>query len=354
MEIVAVDLGYGYVKAISSTGKQVLFPSLVGSGYERGLINLFGGSSNDLSNIHVREQNEDFFVGDLAKESRSQSRIFERERFNHKYTHILLNVAIQLVIGENTNAVKVVTGLPLDFYGSQAKDFQKSIIGVQPELEWKSGSVSGKRKVAIEQALVFPQGAAAIFAALIDENGRPVYPELMKEGTIIGLIDIGFRTTDFVVVEMQKGGSFVPKTKLSGTVDEGVINLYREIQQAYKTKTGGADLNESYVDRIIRDRRLHYRGEKIDFSSVIGTSMQAITANIVDRLKSVWAEESDLFDAIFLAGGGGEVFAEQFQPAFDYRLKTIPSNQFANATGYLRLGRAIFRADQTAPATRHG
>lgn len=348
MEHVAVDLGYGFVKAMSSNGNQVLFPSLVGNGYERGLMNLFGDSHHDLSNIHVKIQGEDYFVGELAKESRSLSRIFERERFNHKYTHILLNVAIQLVTGNDAKAVRIVTGLPLDFYQSQAKDFQNAITGVQPEVEWESGPALGKRKVSIEQALVFPQGAAAIFAALMDQDGRFVYPELMKKGILVGLVDIGFRTTDFVVVEMRQGGSFVPRAKLSGTVDEGVVNLYRDIRQAYKTKTGGVDLSEMYVDRIIRDKSVSYRGQKIDFSHVIETSLQGITANIVDRLKSVWAEESDLFDAIFLAGGGGELFSSHLQPAFDYRLKTIPSSQFANAIGYSRLGQAIFRETQVS------
>jgi len=348
MEIVAIDLGYGYVKAISSSGKQVLFPSIVGSGYQRGLVNVFGDLNQDISNMHVKVQGEDYFVGELAKESRSQSRIFERERFNHRYTHILLNVAIQLIIDENTSAVKVVTGLPLDFYQSQAKDFQTSIMVVQPELEWQSGPVSGNRKVSIEEAFVFPQGASAIFAALMDNEGKPVHGDLMREGSIIGLIDIGFRTTDFVVVEMKQGGSFVPKTKLSGTVDEGVFNLYREIKQAYKNKTGGADLSDFYVDRILRDKELTYRGEKIDFSQIINNSLQAITANIVDRLKATWAEESDLFDAIFLAGGGGELFAEPFQPAFDNRLKTIASSQFANAIGYARLGKAVFQDEGTS------
>ncbi|GGK06283.1 hypothetical protein GCM10007063_30990 [Lentibacillus kapialis] len=45
MEIVAVDLGYGCVKAISSSGKQILFLLIVGNGYERGLMNLFGDTS---------------------------------------------------------------------------------------------------------------------------------------------------------------------------------------------------------------------------------------------------------------------------------------------------------------------
>src|SRR5699024_5322832 len=106
----------------------------------------------DLSKIHVNVQGEEYFVGEMAKSSRSPSRIFERERFNHKYTHVLLNIAIHLVANENTKSVKVITGLPLDFFKSQYKDFKNSITGIQPELEWKSGPVFGNRKIAIEQA----------------------------------------------------------------------------------------------------------------------------------------------------------------------------------------------------------
>lgn len=94
---VAVDLGYGFVKAIFSTGKRVVFPSLVGKGHDRGLTIMFGEEKNDLLNIHVVYKGESYFVGELAKESRSLSRIFERERFEHLYTHILLNTAVQLV-----------------------------------------------------------------------------------------------------------------------------------------------------------------------------------------------------------------------------------------------------------------
>lgn len=343
MEKVSVDLGYGFVKALSSTGKRVLFPSLVGRGYERGISDIFGDTLEDLKNMHIHFQNDDYFVGELAKESRSTSRIFERERFSHIYTHILLNTAIQLVVSDTADSVQLATGLPLDFHKAQSKEFQKAITGIHPEIEWKSGPFRKlKREIKIEQAMVFPQGAAAIFSALINHYGKFIYPHLMKEGTLIALIDIGFRTTDFVVVEIQQGGSFIPKVKLSGTVDEGVINLYRDIRQAFKIQTGGADINEFYIERILRDSFLMYKGKKLDFNDVIYNSKKSITANIVDRLKGVWAEESDLFDAIFLAGGGGELFAPFIQPLFDNRLTRISESQFANAIGYLRLGKAIF------------
>lgn len=338
---VSVDLGYGYVKAISSEGKRTLFPSLVGKGYDRGISSLFQDQANDIKNIEVVYEDENYFVGELAKESRSVSRIFERERFSHVYTNILLNIAVQ-VVGSETDHVTVSTGLPLDFYQSQAKEFQESILGMQPVIEWKSGVLAGKQKrIHVDQAFVFPQGASAIFSALINHHGSFVYPHLMDEGSLIALIDIGFRTTDFVVVEIQENGSFSPMAKLSGTIDEGVVNLHRDIRQAYKTKTGGADLNEFHMSRILRNGVIKYKGKEIDFKEIISASKKSIATNISDRLKSVWVEEADLFDAIFLAGGGGSLFESTIQPHFEGRLSIIKESQFANAIGYLRLGKLL-------------
>lgn len=340
---VAVDLGYGFVKAISSTGKRVVFPSLVGKGHDRGLTNMFGEEKNDFLNIHVVYKGEGYFVGELAKESRSLSRIFERERFEHLYTHILLNTAVQLVTEGKSGSIKLSTGLPLDFYRAQAKDFQQSIKGVHPVLEWESGSLAGcKEQINIEDALVFPQGASAVYSALFNHEGKLTYPQYMNEGALIGLIDIGYRTTDFVVVEIQANNGFMPKTKLSGTIDDGVINLTRDIRQAFKVQTGGADLNEFHLNRAMQDGRLTYKGKTLNFEEMIHTSKKSIAMNIVDRLKNVWGEESDLFDAIFLAGGGGELFEPFIQKPFDDRLIKIQESQFANAIGYLRLGNSIF------------
>ncbi|WP_067729906.1 ParM/StbA family protein [Oceanobacillus damuensis] len=345
MENVAVDLGYGYVKAIASSGKRVVFPSLVGKGYARSLTSVLGDIPRDMKNIHLTIQEDDYFVGELATESRSVSRIFERERFSHVYTKILLNTAIQLV--SDSEIIHLSTGLPLDFYQSQAKEFRQSVQGMQPVVHWLTGPFEKKeRRINIRQALVFPQGASAIFSALINHEGRYTYPHLMKESSLIALIDIGFRTTDFVVVEIQENGSFIPMAKLSGTVDEGVINLHRDIRQAYKVQTGGADLNEFFISRILTNENLRYKGKSLDFSGVIYKSKQSIAANIADRLKAVWAEESDLFDGLFLAGGGGELFEPFIQPHFDNRMERINECQFANAIGYLRLRKAIFDQQQ--------
>lgn len=342
---VAVDLGYGFVKGISElNGNRCLFPSIVGTGFDRNIGNVFGEKSGqDLSSMHINYKGEDYFVGELAKESKNSSRIYEQERFRHEYTKILLNVATQILTHGKVSEINLSTGLPLSFYKTQAKEFQQSILGMQPTIKWKSGMFTNEElRVNIKDAVVFPQGASAIYSALINREGKYSYPELMEEGTLIALIDIGYRTTDFVVVEMNKNGSFRPRLDLTNTIDDGVSNLHWDLEQSFKERTGGADLNEYHKARILRNKFIRYRGNKVDFEDVIINSNKSISTNIADRLKAHWAEESDLFDAIFLAGGGGSEFENYIQSHFDNRLILIEENQFANAIGYYRFGKAHF------------
>lgn len=342
---ISVDIGYGYVKAISSeTGKRIVFPSLVGRGHELGIASLFSEKKNPIENIHISYEGNDYFVGDLAeRESRSVSRIFEQERFEHMYTKILLNTAIHLVTDGRVKNVYVSTGLPLDFYQSQRKSFRKSILGIQPLIEWRSGELTNQTiRLNIENAQVFPQGASAIFSALVNSKSRFTFPHLMNTGNLIALIDIGYRTTDYVVVEIKEDSSFVPKVRLSGTIDDGVVNLHQQIEQAYRSKTGGADLIEYHKMRILNNGYITFKGKRINFTDTIESSKQTIATNISDRLKAAWVEESDLFDKIFLAGGGGKLFNKYLQSHFDNRISLIEESQFANAIGYLRLGNKVF------------
>ena len=349
MNIVSVDLGYGYIKAVSSNGKKVLFPSLVGRGHDRTLSGLFYSPNNDLTECHFKINGEHYFIGELAKrESSTSTRIFEQDRYTHEYTRILLNAAIQLVSDENV--VRLVTGLPLDFYQSQAKEVKSKIQGIYPELEWVSGPL-GKvnRKISVEQALVFPQGAGAILSALLSEQLTPVYPELMEAGVKVGLVDIGFRTTDYIVVEMQGKGMFKPLPNLSGTIDNvGVNNLYKDILRAYKDMTGGADLKEEYIDRIIRQKMIKFRGQPLKFHHVIESSLSGTCTRMVDVLKLAWANDLDLLDAVFIAGGGGELYYPYLNPHFNHQLQKVEDSQFANATGYLKLGRAMWQTAEAA------
>lgn len=341
MENVAVDLGYGYVKAISSNGNKVVFPSVIGDGFkELELANMYTGSNTEegLHNICVEIKGKRYFVGELAeKESSTKTRVYEKERFNNEYAKILINVAIQLV--SESDFVNVFTGLPLDFYSSQSKDFQKSLTGIHHAIDWKSGPINYERKINVENAFIFPQGASALYVALINRQGNFNYPEIMKAGDNIALIDVGFRTTDYVVVEVKENGAFPPISKLSGTVDEGINTLYNGVKQIIKNITGGSEVSESQIEKAINRQYFTYKGEKRELHDSIKGIKENIAASITDEIKTTWTNEFDLFAGAFLAGGGSILLDSFIQPNFDNRLILMNESQLSNVVGYMRLGK---------------
>lgn len=344
VEIVSVDVGYGYVKTISSSGKEVIFPSVVGSGRERGMANFLEEDKNrfDLSEIHIKLDNRHYYIGEMAlKNSLDNTRVFDKERYNHEYSTILMNVAIQLVTDPDTEEVILFTGLPLGYYQDQHKAFKNRLLEKTPTIEWVSENK--KRKVNIKDVMVFPQGMSALWATLMNHEGKIIQKDLLREGNQIGIIDIGFRTTDVCVVEMREHGAFRILFPYSDTIDQGVVNLHENIKVAYQNKTGGSDLSENKINRILKQGSITYKGKKIDLSKELDEAFNNIANSINDRLQQLWKEESDTFDYIFVVGGGGLMFIDHLQEDFDNRLMSIVSSQFANAIGYYRIGKIMMK-----------
>lgn len=348
VETVSVDVGYGYVKAISSNGNKVLFPTVVGSGRERTLANFIEQSDKkemDLSELHIKVNGKHFYVGEMAlRNSSDATRVFDRERYNHEYSKILMHVAIQLVTQPETNEVVLFTGLPLDYYRTQHQEFRTKLLEDFPCIEWVSGFNQGKiRKVKIQEVGVFPQGMAAVWATLMNHDGKTFKKDLMEEGNQLGIIDIGFRTTDVCVVEMQEGGGFIPLLQYSETIDQGVYNLYENVKIAYQNKTGGSDLSENKINYILKRHSITYKGKKVDLKNEVEQAYVAVVNSIVDRINKLWKEESDTFDYIFVVGGGGSLFLERLSQKLNNRLLSIVDSQYANAIGYYRIGKMLYQ-----------
>ncbi|MBA2176884.1 ParM/StbA family protein [Halobacillus locisalis] len=348
-EMVAVDVGYGYVKAIASNGNRVLFPAVVGSGRDRALANFMNqdATSNevtmDLDELHVKIAEKHYYIGEMAiKNSSDASRVFEKERYKHEYTNILMNVAIHLVADADTEEVILFTGLPLNYYKDQKEAFQNKLEEPKPAIEWMNGNTfEGNRHINIHQAKVFPQGMSAIWAALMNHDGKSFNAELMQEGNQIAVIDIGFRTTDVCVIEMKAGGAFSTLFPLSDTIDQGVVNLYSNIRLAYQNKTGGSTISDAKINRILKQKNINYKGKRFDMANEVEASFESVNNSIVDEIKKLWKEESDTFDQIFVVGGGGSLFFEHLQKSFDDRLKQIVDSQYANPIGYYRIGKLL-------------
>src|SRR5690606_416165 len=117
----------------------------------------------------------------------------------------------------------------------------------------------------------------------------------------------------------------------SETIDQGVVSFYENVKIAYQNKTGGSDLSETKIKRILKRNSITYQGKKIDLSEEVEQAKLAVVNSIIDRINKLWKEEADTFDYIFVVGGGGSLFMDYLQKNFDNRLLSIVSGQFANA-----------------------
>ncbi len=328
---IGLDLGYGYVKGINEEGKAVIFPSLVGNAYDRNLKGLFGTDfDKKLDNMHLvltGETKEEFFVGELARrESRNVSYAFDEDKINHPNTAALLSASCLLLFPEKNMPVHLVTGLPLEQYIHKKDEFRDMLLNFKKIAGFKD--CDEVKIIKFDKVTIFPQAAGAVYYAILDELKR-----FMINGSYIGLIDIGFKTTDYIVFMID--GKLILREDMSGTVNVGMSHIHQTVDKIFTQKTG-AKLDIPELIRLVRNGSIFFRGEEINMSKELSHISKEISKVIKDRLKAVWGSKLDFFHTVFFAGGGSK---ELFPYLADIHPNStiVDSAQFANAKGFLRV-----------------
>jgi len=331
-----VDLGYGYTKAVSETGKRVLFPSLVGSGRPRYLGGVFGPAQEGaVDDLDVMIDGREYFVGDLARrESRDASRAFEQDKAAHPNTKVLLATASALLADAKLGPVHLVTGLPLRYYAGQKERFKEILEGMSAEVQFLSGPRKGQsRRVKFDRVTVFPQAAGAVYAALLNGQAGP------KKGAMVALIDIGYKTTDFIVFEVQE--RLRVREDLSGTIEAGVSDVHRAVQVNLAAVTK-AELDPAEVESAIRSGAIWYGGEMYDVAAMAEEARREVARAVKDRVTLAWGPKANYLAQVYLAGGGAEELKDHLKDLHPAQA-LVPEAQFANAVGFLRVAEMLER-----------
>ena len=338
---IAIDLGYRYVKAITESGQSMLFPSLVGSPYNRQLKGLYGEEDTSNDKFHIRLLNdlggtEEYFIGDLARESRSVSVAFDTDKIDHQNTRILMASTAALLNPEQKQNIHLITGLPLQYYSQQKERFKKYLTDFGAYVEFPL--LNRKTEVKFSKVTVFPQAAGAVYEAVAKHQEF-----LRKKGSLVALIDIGYKTTDFVVFEV--GAGFHLREDLSGTVEIGGAYIHREVQGKFQELTGLA-LDNIELDNLVFNKSIYFGGKDYDFENTITSAQRFIAQAVIDRLKTAWGQKLDFIRTVFLAGGGVLDLSEMFE-GFHPGLKLLEDPQMANAKGFLRVGELVQKKERS-------
>lgn len=318
--ILAIDVGYSCVKAVSATGKRVLFPSVVSPARDLALADLSrNGVGYQVEIQNLAGEIKKFFVGELAICEGGQAATFTMEREKHTHpNHDILLLAATRLLGV-TAGVALVAGLPVAYYRQQKQELERHLMGLHANV-----SVDGSpfTRVSFGRVVVYPQAAGALLTV----------QDLPSSG-LVCVLDFGYKTSDYVTAEIVNG-QVRPVSTLCGSLETGVFAAEEMLAGFYQAKTG-APISPARLPGILRNGKAYFRGKEIDFSSEAKNVREAVAQTIVDHLLANLGNRADEVVKFYLAGGGAEALPE-LEKMLPGAVK-LPEAQWANAMGFLKV-----------------
>ncbi|MCR4425009.1 MAG: ParM/StbA family protein [Firmicutes bacterium] len=324
---IGIDLGYGFVKGVDTIGSKLCFPSVVARGRKRQLTSLFGGAVKE---YEVVLNGEAYAVGERALRGGDATRAFGEDRYEHFSSPVLLATALAILTKGSGQPVHVATGLPLSYYAVHGERFRDMILRMADARVEIPGLYEGTRRLNIGDATIYPQAAGALWSYLFDENGRMTDPAYVAQGGLVGVVDIGYKTTDYLLADLA---GLEILEELSGTINMGMSDIFKEVQSEIQGETGHVvDLLK--VEGGVLTGRLWFMGREIDVAAKSERLGKRVAETIADRLMLAWRDQRRFLRCLYVAGGGAATLAHYLETG-DSPVQCIPDPQYANARGFV-------------------
>ena len=331
--ILALDMGRGYTKALTSTGGRALFSSTIApaeSGrYESGL------GSDDL--IEVDVDGVSYWVGRKAEvHSTTTMQTLDSARNGSLEEKVLFYAAASQAIKTTEADVAIVTGLPLTDYTKENRARLRALLVGAHDIKAKG---KPRRKFAVGKVLIVPQGVGALYALVLDRNGEVTDPTLADAR--VGLIDVGRYTVNFALFDSLQ---YVEAS--SDTIPHGMHEVLTRVAKDLKTQYG-LDWTDrlTEVDRAVRARSVTVKGVVYGISDIVDAHVVPLADSIVSHARglSLWRAGGAELRSVVVAGGGSGELMPYVVKAFSHARVAEGDPQLANVTGYLRVGLLRFR-----------
>ncbi len=338
MEVIGIDIGFGFTKA--TNGKEtIIFKSIFGDASEIQFWADFGeGSPTD--HIHVAIDGKSYFVGDLAEQQSSVLNFtLDQERLISDYVRILALTVTGLFFNNNTPInvpINVVSGLPIGYFKQNHERFNEILTGHHSITYHSHNGEKSTREIYINKVRMLPQPLGSILNNLMDADGKIVDEDLASQK--VGVVDIGFRTTDFTVLDHLR---YIDRG--SRTIDTGISKGFSVISNKLREKCGvGVELYRLY--KAAQEGSIKMRGHGFSFEKIRDQVYSQLAATIANDLDRLWADDWDI-DSIILTGGGCRELAKYLQPLITGNVMPVDLNADArlnNVLGYAKYGKYIW------------
>ncbi len=321
MRFYGVDIGYGFTKVATAGRRPLVIPSIVGSNEELS----YRSDIGDRIRITPLTLNgHSYLVGEAAKRfSRHCYRVFDSTWAESPYYLLLFVSALMRIEKSDTQPGAIVTGLPVSHYTQERVKQIQDLLGQAPNVR----SASGQTSVKVEKVKVIPQPFGSFFDPILDDEAKLKDPDKVRER--VGIIDIGFQTTDLALATPQ----FVEAS--SGSLEVGVRSIAEQLSRDLSRKCS-MTLDTTEAEEVLRLKSVRLFGERVDLSDMIEDRTREVAELILSYAHSLWGRGEKL-SRLILTGGGANIFRSYFSRYPNLYVPELPS--LSNVKGYLKLAR---------------
>ena len=258
-ELVGLDIGYGFTKAITPDGDSIVFPSV--SGHAREIKFRADEIGVKYPGDMLTDEDGSWFIGDLAMSQlrtgeiiRLRGRTSNEQTMGNVFRVRMVKAALGKLFPGKRNGeaihISIATGLPVDFM-RDAGDLKSALIGTHRVQTDSTDFVAH-----ITDVMVMPQPYGTIYSRMLKANGDIDECYSFQQ---TGVIDVGTYTVDLT---LDNDGEYIDVR--SGSAESGVYLVQEAIAGAYE-RDYRAKPNIAIVDNIIKTGCFRVNGNPVDY-----------------------------------------------------------------------------------------
>jgi plasmid segregation protein ParM len=324
---VGLDDGYAFTKLVLPNNQLVAIPS-------RARIGQAGVTWIEANKQRVFEYSTEGSIYSVGKVDGDSTR-FTGYPVSGLHRCIVQHALQQASLGGRS--VHVVSGLPVSaFYFSDGQQRSGAIaqkrdtlkIAVEPR---SSGGMydRGRPPVSVAFHEVIPEALAAWYDQVIDVKDGEASLNTARVETPVAVVDIGGRTTDYVVVENQ---GILHRS--SGSLSKGMLDVHSQVSRAIQKQFNLESVSEQRVAHAVNRQTVRLHGHEHDISDIVKEAkLELVTQLHAETRRQLGLGEE--LDTIIFVGGGSAALASDIADWFpNQQIAEQPA--FANARGMLK------------------
>jgi plasmid segregation protein ParM len=239
-------------------------------------------------------------------------------------------------------SVHAVSGLPVStFYRKSGEHRQETIARKRDSLKQTVRPLSNALPASIAFHEVIPEALAAWYDYVIVELEDGVTLDADRVSVPLAIVDIGGRTTDYVVVKDQ--GILHAS---SGSLQCGMLNVKQSVADGIQERFDLETLSEQLVSQAVEHKIVRLQGKEHDVAALVEAAMREVVERIHDETRRQLGLGIEL-DRVLFVGGGTVALSKHIANWFPHQ--TIAEHPaFANARGMLKYLRYVCEASDAA------